>query len=227
MSSRNFDGVDDYVQLVTFPKSPHITVMAWVRIQGSAASVNDHSIYAQDSGDRNFQFRISDESGVIGACRGIIFIGGSNFAQNTSVLTLNRWHHCAMTYDGETLRMFLDGVADGVNTTPTGDMNTGDSDFVSIGARKNGTSTDDHLNGQIANVLHFDRPLSIGEIKQLMSFPGSIANGRLLYHRLSGIPTEPDLSGGGFNGTVVGSIFSAQSPPISGQSVIPSPMGSA
>lgn len=43
----------------------------------------------------------------------------------TTVVAINTWHHVAMTYDGTTIRVFLDGVLEGSVASSRGWVNTG------------------------------------------------------------------------------------------------------
>jgi hypothetical protein len=63
-------------------------------------------------------YGVNDESGVFLFDNRINFwdddVGGSgNALVGDTVVPINGWHHVAVTWDGETLRAFLDGAADG------------------------------------------------------------------------------------------------------------------
>jgi hypothetical protein len=46
-------------------------------------------------------------------------VGLNHPVSGSTVVTLNRWHHAAATYDGQTWRLYLDGVRDGTLTLNT------------------------------------------------------------------------------------------------------------
>jgi hypothetical protein len=86
------------------------------------------------------------------------FLGGTG-TFSTGTIPLNTWTHIAVTYDGTTVRLFLNGVQDGsrtiaMNSEPTGGM--------IIGASK---TLGNFFNGGIDEVSIYNRQLTSNEIK--------------------------------------------------------------
>ncbi len=116
-SALRFDGVDD---VVTIPDSSalepsRITVAAWVRNTGSpgtfkyivakAAADCDHSSYGLYTGpDGGLAFYIAD---------GSQFYRSPQMSQN---VWDGQWHHVAGTFDGDTVRLYVDGNQVGSGT---------------------------------------------------------------------------------------------------------------
>lgn len=83
----------------------------------------------------------------------------SSTATSTAVSVANTWQHVAGTYDGSTIRLYINGVADG-SASLTGYMNdtTGN---ITIGA----CSANNNFNGTLDEVKFFNRTLTPDEIK--------------------------------------------------------------
>ena len=99
--------------------------------------------------------------------RGEIFTsaGWSN-SQGTSQLPVNTWSHLAATYDGATLRFYLNGVLAG-SAPATGSI------IVSANPLRIGGNSiwGEYFNGRIDEVRIYNRALSVTEIQQDMTRP--------------------------------------------------------
>ena len=137
-----FDGVDDYVEI---PKHSNptdsITVSLWAK--SNTPNWNNHGFFVskreayvlhpiQGSKQLNFYIFSSGEWRVAG------------FVPN---IDITQWHHYAGTFDGNTIRVYIDGV-EVANTKHTGKINA-DIGVMCIG-RDDGLSR--YFNGQIAEV---------------------------------------------------------------------------
>ena len=91
---------------------------------------------------------------------------GCDHVQRTSNSTtpLNTWTHVAITYDGATLRHYINGVLDRTTTVTCSVTNTS-SQPIRIGVNGGDTEV---ANGTVDDVRIYNRPLSITEIQSNM-----------------------------------------------------------
>jgi hypothetical protein len=81
--------------------------------------------------------------------------------------TINEWHYIVATYNGSVMRMYLDGVEQ-VNGTVTGSLGYTDNPVL-IGADiSTGVIPDKGWDGEIDDVLIYDRALSFPEIQVII-----------------------------------------------------------
>ncbi|MCD4698921.1 MAG: DNRLRE domain-containing protein, partial [Bacteroidales bacterium] len=162
----NFDGSDDYVQV---PDSPGlditnaITLEAWVYpnvedtqylIKKAIQEVTDGyelslSSPSSSAGEKRFFVRFNQSS------------SGNTFRLNSlTQYQTGIWTHVAATYDGDTIRIYLNGIED--NSMPASILiNTNDL-ILGIGAQSNGTV---NFNGQMDEVRIWDAARTIDEIR--------------------------------------------------------------
>jgi hydrogenase maturation factor HypE len=88
------------------------------------------------------------------------------FVNGAAALPLNTWTHVAITYDGTTLRMFINGVQ-------TASKVLGGSITVSTGALQIGGNTvwGEYFKGLIDEVRIYNRALTSAEIQLDMAAP--------------------------------------------------------
>ncbi|MDA1193527.1 MAG: LamG domain-containing protein [Candidatus Poribacteria bacterium] len=95
----------------------------------------------------------------------------------TTVWDIGEWYHLAGAYDGDSLRMYINGVMEGEAPCPNAIV-TSDLDLW-IGADDFGRATD-WFPGRIDEVRVYDRALSDGEIVTAMGSPLAVNPGGLL-----------------------------------------------
>ena len=103
-SALNFGGSSDYVSIppaFLSSVSSQITLEAWVNLSGSGetARIIDHITVATGDG-----FLLDLYSGQPR------IIVGSGVAQSLSALPANAWYHIAGTYNGDSVRIYVNGV---------------------------------------------------------------------------------------------------------------------
>ena len=138
-----FNGSSDYI---TIPNNTNLqfgtgdfTVECWIfaTVVGSAQKC----IISKGTNTTGWEIRIG------GAVSGGLDISYSSTAvTNSTVVTLNTWHHVALTRSGTSVKVFLDGVVVGSDTTATDFSQT---DNLKIGDSRTGSQT---FSGYISNV---------------------------------------------------------------------------
>jgi N,N-dimethylformamidase beta subunit-like, C-terminal/Concanavalin A-like lectin/glucanases superfamily/Bacterial Ig-like domain/Bacterial Ig domain/Calx-beta domain len=167
----SFDGVNDWVTVAdsnSLDLTTAMTVEAWVRpatingwetvlMKESAASYG-YGLYADNNGNDVGQPRRPAAWMVQ---------SGSYFgAEGTSQLPVNTWTHLAATYDGSTLRLYVNG-------TQAGSVNRSGSIDVTSGALRIGGNAiwGEFFAGLIDEVRVYGRALSATEIQSDMNTP--------------------------------------------------------
>jgi hypothetical protein len=168
-----------------------VTLMAWVKspvgpgnvkyiaAQGGTLDCNGGASYALYTGaspnGNRLEFYVTTDSGLYESPRA------------ESTIWDGQWHAVAGTYDGATVRFYLDGTEIGTGTPATGALNYALSTDDFTVATFPGCAGPFQFAGQIDEVRVYDRVLTPDEIHELQTAPG---------------PDPPELSqaGGGPGG---------------------------
>jgi hypothetical protein len=181
-NSLNFDGTDDYVSVPAgsiFDFSNGLTVEGWFK----AGNLNNHASLVSKfaSGEREFSTLLLS-TGVIEYS--ITFDGSSEqFFSGSTTLTAGTWYHMALTYDGTTMRAFINGAVDGTNSV-SGTIYSGFSDLY-MGVREEGSLTR-YFNGNLDEVRIWNTVRSQAQIQASMNseLTGN-ETGLLVYYRFT------------------------------------------
>jgi hypothetical protein len=133
----DFDGVDDHVTMGQAPTLglSQLTAEAWIKRTGTGQSTGSGSggvtmipLIAKgrgetdgDTRDCNYFFGIRATDSVLAADFEDMATGANHPIVGTTPVTSNVWHHVAVSYDGTTWRLYLDGALDATlaaNATP-------------------------------------------------------------------------------------------------------------
>jgi hypothetical protein len=164
----SFDGSNDYVSVNDSPSldlTNRMTLEAWVRPTASSGwrtvlmkengSEMSYGMYARESSNRpSAWMRVNPTS------------GSSQSAGATPGLTLNAWSHMAATYDGASLKLYINGTLRATKTQ-TGSM------YVSSNALKFGGNAvwGEYFAGQLDEIRIYNRALTPSEIQTDMNAP--------------------------------------------------------
>jgi hypothetical protein len=110
----SFDGVDDHILV---PDSPslnpldQLTLEAWVYITGKQGA--DRDIVSKDGETAERQYLLT--ASRLNRFRAHVFVyrQGLHVFDGATPVELDRWYHVRMTYDGFSVRLYVDGVRDG------------------------------------------------------------------------------------------------------------------
>ncbi len=178
-----------------------VTWSTWAYIDASTGS-NQHlmSRYGTTGSTENYLIL---SSGLIPSFR--IVVGSTEYtATATSAVTATAWHHFVGTYDGETVRLYADGVLVATNETPSGNVNMSTAVCFGIGGRvTNGadcTASTSSVNGAFDETRIYNRALSADEVRALYGY----ATGPVGYWKFDENTgtTASDMSGNGNTGTL-------------------------
>jgi hypothetical protein len=174
-----------------------MTVEAWVQPTTPAPDVQVMIFKEGTSNNQSYALGL-DKNGSGNLRAGIyIMIGANEYGVNSSsTLSLNTWSHVAGTFDGASLRLYVNGSLEG-STSVSGSINQTDS-YLTIGGND---LEPEWFAGLIDEVRIYNRALSQGEIQADMNspigatsslpsvpIPSSPANGA------TGVATNPTLS---------------------------------
>ncbi len=152
--SVEFDGVDDFIQLVEPISYTQHTISTWVKITNSGSS---KTIF--DSRDENDDgIRIFASSAEV-----VTYQLNTSDITSGSALSVDEWHHIVATYDGTTQKLYIDGLlVDSATTTQEVSVTTN----AKIGARNFSDRAVEFL-GKIDELAIFDRALEEEEVTKI------------------------------------------------------------
>lgn len=201
-ASRDFDGVNDYIDLgspiIPADGAAHdLTVAFWFNID-SAADEIFLSQYNAASGVRSV-FRVLSNSLTF-------WKGGTTYLTHTLSPSTSQWYHACFTFEATgALKLYVDGVEvdTGTSTASWSSIST------KIGAFT-GTSPS-YCDGRICDVRIYGRTISASEAADLAAGT-DISSSNLLGWWLVNTDDVLDYSGNGNDGTNNGSTYSTDGP---------------
>jgi hypothetical protein len=156
---------DDYVEVaddVAFDMTKAVSVAAWVNLQAVKADwlgivTKGDSTWRLSTylGEQRFHFAVNDLPGSYHTVDGVTYA------------PLNEWHYVVGTFDGSSIRLYVDGVEDPASPVPYTSAIYIDDYPVWIGA--NSEQSGRYFVGMIDEVMIYDRALSQTEILSLMA----------------------------------------------------------
>ena len=169
----SFDGVNDWVTVTDTTGSPldlttGMTLEAWVKpetlngwdtalLKERGANLLSYGLYVHDG---------APLAGGVAAPAGYLRTGSADQAvRNTAPLAVGEWSHIAMTYDGSTMRLYVNGTQV-ASRVQGGAMAVGNG-ALRIGG--NNSFAGEFFRGLIDEVRVYNRALSAAEITQDMN----------------------------------------------------------
>ena len=201
-----FNTGSDFISIPNDPAiaTPNLTVSMWIRLP-----YYNFGILLSDYGwgDNNFCgyiLYINDLGKIaLGLRSGPIYVGTD--ALGTSTIPLSQWIHVAGSYDGNVLRVYVNGSQDGVVSNYTTYCCSAYRNTIIANASWN---PGQGFNGSISDVRIYNRALLATEVRQLylQRTPAiDLNNGLVAYYPFNG--NANDASGHGNNGIVYGGVL--------------------
>ncbi len=181
-SGLSFDGVNDYVTfgIASGLDVTNFTLETWFNWTGGGATANTGSggvtaiplvakgLHESDGSNVDANYFLGITSGGNLAADFEEYGGGQNYpVTGVKTVSTNTWHHAAVTYDGQTWKLYLDGVLDVSSTLAAPHAPRYDSiQHAGIGTAMNSTGVPEgYFAGKIDEVRIWSRALSLSEIQ--------------------------------------------------------------
>ncbi|MEM6298190.1 MAG: LamG-like jellyroll fold domain-containing protein, partial [Bacteroidota bacterium] len=214
----DFDGSDDSVILPSAINNQitgnTITVEAWAnvtQIKGSSTTSGVGIITEGANGSVKYSIFLSGSQGEDQRITAGFFNGTWRTA--TSSIPLDEWKHLASSYDGTTIRLYIDGVEMATTSYTTSSLPTNNPDVWIVGRRWDGAATSANvMRGQIDEIRIWNDVRTCSEIltykdAELTGTEDDLVayynfNQGLVNQDNSSETTLTDLSPNNFNGTL-------------------------
>ncbi|MEY2527898.1 MAG: hypothetical protein QOE73_2669 [Verrucomicrobiota bacterium] len=168
----SFDGVDDFVNV---PDSPSLnqqtfTIDAWIKTGGITNGGVEGFIAAKSGTDASSGYEFGVETPAQGGHLRFALNGGAGGADfsGTISVTDNAFHHVAATYDGATMKLFVDGNLDAQKAVAVTISYPAGHPFV-IDKREYPDAPSGTFPGLIDELEFFNRALSPTEIQAIVA----------------------------------------------------------
>lgn len=166
-NAAQFNGTSSYV---TFPNSSSITSLTAWSIEGWAyiTTLTDACIFSDVYSSSNIMLDLELENDGHGGTSHVPFVGyfnlsggtGWHFADGSSTLSLNQWVYMVGTWDGTTIKLYVNGSLVGSSTPGVAPPTASGNGFV-MGRKYSGTP---YLTGSLQYVAIYNRALSATEV---------------------------------------------------------------
>lgn len=178
-----FDGIDNFTLIGDkVDLAGSFTASAWIKPDGSNSLGTDKTIVAKNNGYVGYKLFLTDSNivsflvGTGGVSRSTASV--DRIDSNTQIPN-NVWHHIAVTYDGTTASIYIDGILDNSKTLTSPVPN---SSKLAIGAVYiDKTDIVDFFKGDIDEIRIWDDALTVEQIHYVMNQEltknGTVVNG--------------------------------------------------
>jgi chitodextrinase len=158
----SFNGSSSYVTVpdgAALDFSTSLTLEAWV--YPTASGAGSSGILAKERTGGGLPYGVETTGGNPDA---YVNAGGTTVASSSAALPLNTWSHVASTFDGTTLRLYVNGTQ--VASTPAVGPIAASADPLRIGAD---LTWGEYFDGRIDNVRVYNRALAAAEVQTDMN----------------------------------------------------------
>ena len=169
----SFDGSDDRIFSSAIDiSSSSLSIAFWANISSSNGSSTAYLFGLSETSAPSFMLAIYNSSLRM-------YINGESRKSFSITSYLDAWHHYAMTFNGNIICLYIDGIQ---VTTQTYTATAFNTNYIYIGARKNGSTEGSarfYFEGLLNDCRLYDHALSPKEVEE-------IAKGLVLHYHLNG-----------------------------------------
>jgi hypothetical protein len=227
VASRMFDGIDNQMSIPDINENVNnLTILFWLKTTENHWDRGLFSHWDINNGQRSWIFTLSNNSSNDG--KGLSIVTSADGVNVTkryyggSVVSDGTWHHCGMTWDNGTLKLFVDGIEETSHKVSDGAQGSlfNSSGKITINGSKDGDNPMYLTKASMADCRIYNTTLSEGEILSIKSGKDNILNkNSLVGHWLTNVDSFNDFSGNGnhalptiSDGSFGGSQYSTQGP---------------
>jgi hypothetical protein len=152
------------------PTNAKMSISAWIYMDTSAVGVG-RTIFSNgkdNSGAKEYMFEVDTNDNLLFTVRTLV---GSPFyvtITGGTTISLNTWHHVAITWDGANLNLYLNGASDASPVAATSFYTNGTNDAPFIGVRRGGAgSYYSPWAGRLGQICYYNTGLSASQITTL------------------------------------------------------------
>jgi prepilin-type N-terminal cleavage/methylation domain-containing protein len=166
-----FDGVNDYIEVAhssTLIPTSAISFGAWFK--PSQITSSQQIISKTQSGGYSLGLNTGASSCPADTYCALINVGGTYYAATYPLvlITTSQWHYGLATYDGETVKLYLDGKEVASNTAPSGPIFYSTNNPLCIGSEPGVTCADGlNFSGFIDEPRIFSKALTASDVSAL------------------------------------------------------------
>jgi len=164
-----FDGIDDYVEVPNDPSlnlSIGTTIETWVNISTTDGAHTFVAKWNDNTNDYSYIFKDWDESDKLSIELSKNFHNDLCALQSRSPLPLDTWIHVATTFDGQAVKLYMNGQEENTSIVQ-GTIRNSQTDLI-IGALYAGEGILQHLRGMMDEIRIWNYARSPEEINDFM-----------------------------------------------------------
>ncbi|MBA4312784.1 MAG: hypothetical protein C0417_09160 [Chlorobiaceae bacterium] len=200
-----YDGSTGYIKVPNSSslQSPTtaITLSGWVLINRFPGLVNVIGLINKSTTENYGQYFLSYQNWNGPYAGSVLNQNGSGYGfYLAQPLDFQKWHFIASTWDGDTGRIFVDGIK--IGSSPFSGTISPDTNSLLLGLQTPGWAVN-YLDGKLDDICIYNRALSESEIKALYDEGGWDPN-LIAYYPFNG--SANDESGNDNNGTIIGEV---------------------
>lgn len=177
-----FDGSDDYMEtshneLINFDSTSPFSITFWIKMTNPANGAIIIEKLTAAPTYTGYQIHINSGGVAIFYC--VDYSGGNRIITAYPEITQNdgKWHHIAITYNGNTsytgIGLFTDGVV-GSNDLLTGGVSGSMKNTIPLNIARRRSSNNNYFNGSLSLINIYNRVLSPTEVLASYRSPGSM-----------------------------------------------------
>ena len=165
-----FTGKNSFVQVPSSPllESGHVTFCLWVRV--AKAESPDRTLIEKQAAKAGYALRLVADGNAAHKGKLRATVGEADCLSDAPVAD-NAWHHAAVTYDGETVKLYVDGVLQKQTAAWRGNAVAKGSDLMLGMSHAQASSKNKEISfeGMLDEVLIFNRALAEAEVKDALT----------------------------------------------------------